>query len=80
MAPSIPRPNPVRFFLWGTIKQRVYDGRDPVNSREELIARIEEGFDAVRNEDGMVSNAIRSTVHRARQCIAVRGGHFEHLL
>jgi len=74
--PRSPDLTPLDFFLWGHIKEYVY--QTPVNDREELHMRIMEAFATVTPE--MIRNAGRSLIRRARLCIQLGGGHFEHML
>lgn len=64
------------FFLWGTVKEYVY--QEQINTREELEGKIIEAFATITEE--MLLNAQQSLIRRARLCIQCDGGHFEHLL
>jgi hypothetical protein len=69
--------NPLDFFLWGHVKNVVY--RHPIDTEEQqLKGRIQEAFATITPE--MVRNSKRSLLRRARLCLQMNGGHFEHLL
>lgn len=74
--PRSPDLNPLDFFLWGHIKSQVY--RTPVNSRAELQQQVERALQTVTQE--MLQRCVSSFISRARCCIEMDGGHFEHLL
>lgn len=69
--------NPLDFFLWGTLKDRVYQNVPPVNV-DELHANIVNAFQSIRRRD--IQRAINSIEKRARICIRANGNLFEHLL
>jgi hypothetical protein len=81
-APRSPDLTPLDFFLWGCLKQLIYDGRDPVQSVGELQERIQAGFDVLRarEHEGIIFNATHNVITRAHLCLNENGGHFEHLL
>jgi hypothetical protein len=68
--------NPLDFFLWGYVKNVVY--RHPIDTEEKLRGRIQEAFATITPE--MVTNSKRSLLRRARLCLQMNGGHFEHSL
>jgi hypothetical protein len=61
--------NPCDFFLWGHLKQIVYE--TPVNTVEELTA------ESIRRNSDMLE---ASMARRAQACIDNGGRHFEHLI
>lgn len=69
--------NPLDFYLWGHLKTIVY-GRGKPNTKEELIIRINEAFQEVRENFENVDwqGELRK---RTEQCIEAAGGHFEQL-
>ncbi|CAH2109244.1 unnamed protein product [Euphydryas editha] len=75
--PRSPDLNPLDFFYWGYIKEKVY--KKPVTSVEDLRERI---FAAAReiNEAGHAQRIKQSFIRRCRACIRARGGHFEYML
>lgn len=70
--------NPLDFFVWGHLKSMVYS--TPVQDIEDLRQRVENGCQIIRNTPGIFERVRQSMTRRAQQCIAVHGGHFEHLL
>lgn len=69
---------PMDFFLWGHVKQLVYDGDAPESARE-LKSRIRNAFRQVRLNTTELRNVRQGTYVRARQCLAAAGGHFQQL-
>ncbi|KAJ8942137.1 hypothetical protein NQ318_021645 [Aromia moschata] len=68
---------PCDFYLWGHMKQLVYS--KPVNSIEELTARIRVAAETIR-EDPTVFGRVRASLERrARDCIDNNGLQFQHL-
>lgn len=70
--------NPVDYAIWGYLKASVYSSE--INSREELLQRIEDACNEIRNNPDMTRKTIRHIITRARKCIEQNGGHFEQLL
>ena len=68
--------NPLDFFLWGHVKNFIY--RQPIDTEEQLRVRIEEAFASLTPQ--MILDSKLSLLRRARLCIQMNGGHFEHLL
>ncbi|GFW05831.1 uncharacterized protein TNCV_603031 [Trichonephila clavipes] len=66
------------YFFWGQMKSLVYE--TPVNSAEELVARISATAGEIRNTPEMLSNVRRSMKRRCEACITCGGCQFEHLL
>ncbi|GFV40663.1 uncharacterized protein TNCV_2268341 [Trichonephila clavipes] len=66
------------YFFWGQMKSLVYE--TPVNSTEELVARISAAAGEIRNTPEMLSNVRRSMKRRCEACITCGGRQFEHLL
>lgn len=72
---------PLDFFLWGTLKDRVFSNE--CESREEMVQRLISGFAELRRENetnGLLSRVHRHTRERSRMCLMRGGGHFEHRL
>jgi hypothetical protein len=67
---------PLDYFLWGHLKNYIY--REPVNNLEELNDRIHEALATVA--PNMIRLARENLIKRARLCLHMEGGHFEHLL
>ncbi|GFV56427.1 uncharacterized protein TNCV_1709771 [Trichonephila clavipes] len=66
------------YFFWGQMKSLVYE--TPVNSAEELVARISAAAGEIRNTLEMLSNVRRSMKRRCEARITCGGRQFEHLL
>lgn len=65
------------FWLWGYVRDNVYQAPRPT-SLNELTRRI---IDFLENIDQrMIRNAYRSFLNRCEKCYQVNGGHFEQLL
>ncbi|CAH2017554.1 unnamed protein product [Acanthoscelides obtectus] len=74
--PRSPDLNPLDFFVWGFLKEKVY--QTPVTTRDMLIDRIRNACDEIRP---YLNNAIpRSIIRRCELCIEQLGLHFEQLL
>lgn len=75
--PRSPDLTPLDFYLWGTLKDRVY--KTPVHNREELERRV---IQEIENLDpAEIRAATTNVVHRRIQkCLEVNGLHFEQLL
>ncbi|GBM98300.1 hypothetical protein AVEN_179921-1 [Araneus ventricosus] len=72
--PRSPDLNPMDFFLWGYIKQRVY--ATPPPTLQELRNRITDACASV--SPAMLYNAQREAQSRVQMCIVAEGHHFEH--
>lgn len=69
---------PLDFYLWGTIKNKVYGSNFHYNNVEELREEVLAAFNHVhRNTLRTVTNSV---VKRYRLCVHENGQHFEHLL
>ncbi|GBL80567.1 hypothetical protein AVEN_225258-1 [Araneus ventricosus] len=67
--------NPLDFFLWGYIKQRVYATPPPIF--QELQNRITDACASV--SPAMLNNVQREVQSRVQMCIVAEGHHFEHV-
>lgn len=76
--PRSPDMNPLDFYLWGDMKTSVYS--EEVNTRDELLARIQVAGNVIRNKENIFFNLRRYLKNALRKCVEVNGGHFEHLL
>lgn len=66
------------YFLWGFIKGLVYE--TPVNSEEELVARIVVAAGELRGAPDIFAD-VKSSMHRRCQaCITAQGRNFEQFL
>jgi hypothetical protein len=68
--------NPLDFFLWGYVKNVVYNR--PIHNEEDLRNRLQEAFGTITPE--MVRASKLNLLRRAQLCLEMNGGHFEHLL
>lgn len=76
--PRSPDLNVLDFFVWGTLVDLVYT--TPVDTREQLILRIQEACHTVQNNWHQIRAAVNSVRRRCQKCIEVNGMHFEQLL
>ncbi|GBM96167.1 hypothetical protein AVEN_23260-1 [Araneus ventricosus] len=72
--PRSPDLNPLDFFLWGYIKQRVY--AIPPPTLQELRNRITDACASV--SPAMLYNVQREVQSLVQMCIVAEGHHFEH--
>ena len=75
--PRSPDLSVLDFFIWGTIKDRVY--KTPITTMEDCMQRVRNAFTSLSPE------SIRKATHekvllRCEKCLEVQGRHFEHLL
>ncbi|GBM71854.1 hypothetical protein AVEN_229352-1 [Araneus ventricosus] len=66
------------FFVWGYLKSLVYES--PIDSDEDLVARISVAAGAVREIPGMFEKVRRSLGRRCNVCITACGCSFEQFL
>jgi len=76
--PRSPDLTSLDYFLWGYLKSHVY--YTPVETVEELTAKIFEACELVQNTPGIFERVRQNMVRRCNACIEVEGRHFEHLL
>lgn len=69
--------NPLDFFYWGAVKEKVYSKN--IETIDELRHRIIEAVEFVNN-GRFARHIARSFLKRCRACIAAEGRQFEHLL
>lgn len=69
--------NPIDFFYWGTIKEKVYS--KPIQDLAELRQKITEAAEHIKSRR-YTRLITRSFLRRCRACIAAEGKQFEHLL
>ena len=70
--------NPCDFFLWGHLKDLVYQTEVP--DVEELRRRIIHGCQTIRETPGIFQRVRESFVRRANVCLNAGGEHFEQFL
>ncbi|GFX35814.1 uncharacterized protein TNCV_746071 [Trichonephila clavipes] len=76
--PRSPHLSCLDYFFCGQMKFLVYE--TPINSTEELVARISAAAGEIRKTPEMLSNDRRSMKRRCEACITCSGRQFEHLL
>lgn len=76
--PRSPDLNPLDFYFWGTMKTLVY--AQVSNTRDELLERIRQAAQQLRENFHEVRSATSSIVMRAQACIQQGGGHFENII
>lgn len=74
--PRSPDLNPLDYFLWGHLKNIVYEQQ--LNTVEDLDVRLQAAYQTLT--PAMIQISIGSIVRRAELCIEQQGGYFEHLL
>lgn len=75
--PRSPDLNPLDYFLWGALKQKIYD--QVVNNRDHLRQLVREEIDILNNSN-FYDNVIDNFIKRCNICIQNNGGHVENLL
>lgn len=73
-----PDMTPLDFYVWGHLKSLVYE--TPVPSAEELIGRIVDACERIRETPGIFERVRQSLRRRLRACIDAEGRHFEQFL
>lgn len=76
--PRSPDLNTLDYYLWGHLKELVY--AEPVNSKEELLNRILNACELLKNDRDCIRRATFGLINRARLCINYQGNHFEQYL
>ncbi|CAK1592238.1 unnamed protein product [Parnassius mnemosyne] len=76
--PRSPDLTPLDFFLWGTLKRRVYV--NVPNTREELAEKIIQAANELREDKAMIQRSTQHVALRATACLQRQGGHFEQFL
>lgn len=76
--PNSPDLTPCDTFLWGYLKYKVYIDR-PENI-EGIQMKIEEEINLLNNKPEILRKTLENLKKRYQLCVAVNGGHFEHLL
>jgi len=74
--PNSPDLNPVDYCVWGCVQQRVY--QKAVNDVGQLKQRLTEIWSGIQQI--VVDEANDKWRCRLRNCVRVKGRHFEHLL
>lgn len=69
---------PLDFYLWGAMEDHVY--ATPVESEEDLIARVVMAGEAIRQDPGVFARVRAAWLERCQKCVEQNGGHVEHVL
>ena len=75
--PRSPDLSPNDFFLWGHLKNTIYNNI-MINDVEELKDRIRNACNELN--PNFIGNAVQGFYHRLAYCLECEGGHFEYLL
>ncbi|KAJ4433213.1 hypothetical protein ANN_15470 [Periplaneta americana] len=67
VATSITGPNPLDFFLWGDMKRLVYETPTPIDTTEDLVARVVEAVHVIRDNVGLLKRCKHSILRSGRQ-------------
>ncbi|CAK9823987.1 hypothetical protein ANTRET_LOCUS2226 [Anthophora retusa] len=73
--PRSPDLTPLDFYLWGTLKDKVYQTR--INSRHELIQKINNALNEMKENRNEIRTVTNSIFDRCQSCIVNNGRHFE---
>jgi hypothetical protein len=76
--PRSPDMTPLDFFFWGHMKSLVY--ATPVQSEEDLVARIAVASGDISEMPGLFHNIRQSLTRRYQKCIDLGGTNFEQYL
>lgn len=68
--------NPLDFFYWGCLKDKIYD--KPIRNREELVEKVRAAAQTISQLN--LRCLKRSFLRRCRLCLRQNGRQFEHLL
>lgn len=69
---------PLDFYLWGTLKNKVYGSNFNYNNVEELREAVTEAINGINRNT--LRKVTGSVVKRCQLCLANNGQHFEHFL
>lgn len=76
--PRSPDLTPMDYYVWGHMKSIVY--AEKVTTKNELMERILNAFEILKNNPDTVKRATQGILRRADICVHSQGGHFEQLL
>jgi len=76
--PNSPDLNPVDYWIWGILQERVYKTRS--KDVDELRRRIAEEWDKIDQRIYVIDQAVGEWRKRLQACVAAGGGHFEHVI
>lgn len=78
--PRSPDITPMDFFLWGYIKEIVFEGNDPPTSVAILKAQIQLAFDKIRADTGLFMRVWSCLLHRCNMIINKNGERIERTI
>jgi len=70
--------SPLGYCVWGWMKELVYSVK--VVTRDELLGRVLDATDCIRNSQWKLRRATRTVHNRAAACVVAGGGIFENQL
>ncbi|XP_066157759.1 uncharacterized protein [Euwallacea fornicatus] len=76
--PRSPDLNPLDFFLWGNVKEKVYSR--PIPNENFLRQRIEDVFADIKQNERSIEKVQFNFLKRVRACIRSGGKHFEQFV
>jgi len=74
--PRSPDLTPADYFLWGYLKERVYQNKP--RTTDALKANITEEIQAVTA--GVLARTFQNMAHRVQSCLDANGGYVQHML
>ena len=74
--PTSPDSNPLDYFFWNKVKEKVYEGRhnQPFRNEGELISRIKKVWSSCANDKEEIRRALRQFVPRLKAVVDNNGG------
>lgn len=76
--PRSPDLNPLDFYLWGTLKEKVYSS--PVLNIDDLRERVTNNMNVIKGAVETLERMRFNFLRRVRACIEANGGHFQQYL
>lgn len=67
---------PMDYFLWGVLKQKVYENDLP-HDREVLKARIRDGINEINNQPATIRKVYSEFIKRTEKCVEIGGSYVE---
>lgn len=83
-SPTVPWPprspdlNPLDYFLWGYVKNAVYNTQN-ILSQNETQERIQQVFESIRQDPAMITRATEDIIRRVHFIIGTNGQYIENL-
>ena len=76
--PQIAGFNPMRLFLWGYLKSKVYI--TPPDSIDGLKNKLSVAIESLKQDEELIRRSVRDMIRRVNTCMDVQGRHIELLL